>query len=348
MDFVSKQINFKAHQKCILIGEIGVNHNRNKNTLFKLIDAGINSGVDIIKFQRFNSTKEISTFAEKTNYQKRQSESDSQLELARNLELPDDWLIEAYEYCKKKKVGFLCTAFETESVDFISNILGCKTIKVPSPDITNIPLLEYMSKKFKGVILSTGASNLEECKRAVEIFKENELIILHCVSEYPAPVDEINLNVMKTLKNEFKVPIGFSDHTEGTLVPIIASSMGAVAVEKHFTLDKHMDGPDHLASADINEIKEISEGIQNVFFASGDGIKKPVKSELKNINLIRKGLTCSKEKISKGTSFSIDLIEIKRPVFDNSIEPFDLAKLEGKKFNKDKFFDEPILWSDFD
>lgn len=348
MDFTSKQFSFDSKERTCLIGEIGVNHNRDKKILMELIDKGIECGVDVLKFQRFNSELEISSYAEKTNYQKNTSEALNQLEMAKSLELPDEWLIEAFEYCKKRKVGFLCTGFEYESVDFIAKELNCSSIKIPSPDITNIPLLEYISGKFEGIILSTGASNIEDCRRAVEIFKDNELVILHCLSEYPAPIDEINLRAMWTLEKEFGKPVGYSDHTKGSLIPIIASSMGAVAIEKHFTLDKKLEGPDHNASADLEELKQISNGLESVFVSQGSGLKEIAKAEEKNINLIRKSVCCGIKRINKGTVLEENMLGIKRPIHENSIQPYDLKKILGKKINKDKEFDDPILWSDID
>lgn len=348
MNFISKDFKFNKTDKPVLIGEIGVNHNKDRDLLFELINQGVQSGVDIIKFQRFNASLEISTFANKTSYQKKTSTEKSQLDLAKKLELPDKWLIDAFEYCKSKNIGFLCTGFEYESVDFISETLGCTSIKVPSPDITNLPLLRYIASKFEGVILSTGASNLEECITAAKIFENNELIVLHCLSEYPAPINEINLRAMKTLENTLKKPIGYSDHTEGFIVPIIAAAMGAVAIEKHYTLDKNYIGPDHKASADIDELKKISKSLDLVFKSMGSGEKKIASSEEKNINLIRKSITCAKNHLKKGSIIESDMLGIKRPVFENSIEPYDFEKIIGKTLNKEKFYDEPIFWTDID
>ncbi len=347
MNFISKQFDFKKSDKTILIGEIGVNHNGDKKLLFDLIDQGILSGIDILKFQRFNSEEEISIFAESAEYQKNANQGDSQLELAKKLELPDEWLLEVFDYCKKKKVGFLCTAFDFSSVDFIADELKCSSIKVPSPEITNIPLLEYIADRFEGVILSTGASNLSETIRASKIFDRNELVVMHCLSEYPAPIDEINLNCMETLEHRLDCPIGYSDHTEGVIAPIIASSMGAVVIEKHYTLDKTMEGPDHSASASIEEINEIVFNLKTIHASKGSYEKEVAPSEKKNQSLIRKSITCAHNFLEPGTKISEDMLSYKRPVAEGSIEPFDFKKILGKTLRKEKRFDEPFFWSDF-
>jgi sialic acid synthase SpsE len=198
MDFISKNFDFIDGDRCITIGEVGVNHNNDENLLFKLIDAGIESGLDIIKFQRFKSEDEISIFAPSAQYQKDAGVGEKQLEMAKALELSDKLLVQAYEYCKNKGVGFLCTAFDHGSVDFLADKLKCKTVKVPSPEITNKPLIQHMARKFDALIVSTGASNMAECARVLDWIREigsKEIALMHCTSQYPAPIHQAKKEV---------------------------------------------------------------------------------------------------------------------------------------------------------
>jgi N,N'-diacetyllegionaminate synthase len=350
VDFVSKNYDFKLNQRCIVIGEIGVNHNNNPETFFELIDKGIEAGCDIIKLQRFKAEEEISESAPSTEYQVKAGVGESQLEMAKKLELPDDLLIKGYEYCKKRGVGFLCTAFDHGSVDFVADVLGCTTVKVPSPDINNRPLIEYMAQKFDALMISTGASDLGE---VVEVLKwvsnigDKEVVLMHCTSEYPAPIDQVNLTAINTMQKAFNLPVGYSDHTVGVVAGTVAASLGAAMIEKHYTLDKNMPGPDHAASADIPELKQLVNAMRDVAVSLGDGVKRPVEAESKNLPLIRKCFTCALESIEPGTTIDASMLGIKRPRIDGAVEPFDLSKIVGLKIVKQKHFDEPILWSDF-
>ena len=330
----------------ILVGEIGVNHNGDEETLFKLMDAGINAGIDVLKFQRFISKDEISMYAPSTNYQLVNQQAEKQLEMAESLELTDEQLWKAKRYCEERDVGFLCTAFEYNSVDFLANNLGVKSIKVPSPEITNLPLLKYISDRFSEVILSTGASNLAEVARARDCFANHELVLLHCVSEYPAPAEELNLSVISNLSKVFNVPCGFSDHTNTNLAPIVAASLGAVLIEKHYTLDRSLPGPDHAASATIEEMRDLKIALLELSKMRGDGVKRIMPSEIKNRDLIRKSVTCAVGKLPRGTVIDESHLLIKRPAYKNSVQPFDLHKILGKVLKNDKDFDEPIYWSD--
>ena len=330
-----------------LIGEIGVNHNGDEETLFKLIDGGIKAGIDVIKFQRFISRDEISMFAPSTDYQLKNNQASKQLEMAEKLELTDEQLWKAKRYCDEHNVGFLCTAFEHDSVDFLSDKLKVSSIKVPSPEITNIPLLNHISNKFSQIILSTGASDLGEVDRAVKHFQNHELVLLHCVSEYPAPDNELNLSAIPHLSKIFNVPYGFSDHTNINLAPIVAVSLGAVMIEKHFTLDRSHPGPDHAASATIEEMRQLKIALMSISKMRGDGSKRVMPCELENRVLIRKSITCAVKKLPKGTLIEEHHLSIKRPLYENSVEPFDLSKILGKELKHDKQYDEPIYWSDF-
>lgn len=351
MDFVSQSFDLYSTDRCIVIGEIGVNHNRDYELLFKLIDAGIDAGVDIIKLQRFSSEAEISEYAPSADYQRKAGQGDSQLEMAKKLELPDEWLVKAYDYCKSKNAGFLCAGFDHESVDFIADNLDCKSIKSPSPEITNKPLLQHMASKFEGIIVSTGASYLDECKTALNWIQDTsktEVCFMHCLSEYPAPLDQINLRVLDVMKKTLGVPIGYSDHTVGILAPALAAACGSVIVEKHYTLDKNLPGPDHAASTDIDELKALVRDVRLASQSLGDGIKAPVAAEEKNRALIRKTLTANASVLEIGTVITEDLVGIKRPAVEGAITPSELDQIIGKVLKVEKTFDQPLFWCDFD
>ena len=296
MDFVSKNFDFSEKSSCKIIGEIGVNHNCDKDILFKLLDEGHRVGLDIIKLQRFIAAEEISTYAESADYQKKAGQGNNQLEMAKKLELPDEMLFKAYEFCKEKGIGFLCTAFDFSSVDFISKKLGCKSIKSPSPEITNKPLIQHMAKSFDGMIISTGASTMKECENVINwasVFGKKELCLMHCLSEYPAPIDQTNLKAIISMNKKFNLPIGYSDHTNDNIAAIVSVALGAKFIEKHYTLDKNLPGPDHQASLDINELKKLISSVKDAYESLVDGVKIPAKSEKKNRLLIRKRVVCN-------------------------------------------------------
>lgn len=351
MDFVSRRFDFAPGERCIVIGEIGVNHNNDRGTLFALLDEGIEAGCDIIKLQRFKAEAEIAQSAPTTDYQVKAGEGESQLEMAKNLELPDDLLIEAYRYCEHRKVGFLCTAFDHGSVDFVAGELGCKTVKVPSPEITNRPLIEYMAQNFDALLVSTGASDLEEVAAVIKWIRnigDREIALMHCTSEYPAPIDQANLRAIATMRDEFDLPVGYSDHTQGVIAGTVAASLGAAMIEKHYTLDKNMAGPDHAASADIRELKQLVQATRDVHASLGDGVKRVVDAEARNRPLIRKSFTCALEQIEAGSLIDFSMLGIKRPLVEGAVEPYHLDKILGRRILKSKRFDEPIMWSDFE
>ncbi len=350
MDFVSKQFDFKPGERCVVIGEIGVNHNRDEAMLFRLIDEGIAAGLDIIKLQRFISEEEISTFAAATDYQQRAGQGDNQLAMAKKLELPDEWIVKAFEYCKEKKIGFLCTAFEHSSVDFLAKKLGVKAVKVPSPEITNKPLLQHMARSFEHLLISTGASYMDECAKALEWVNEvgtRELALMHCVSEYPAPVEQSNLKAMRTMQDTFGLPVGYSDHTPGHVAGVVAAGLRAAMLEKHYTLDKNLPGPDHKASLDIAELREYVKAVRAASASLGDGVKQPVAAESANRALIRKSVVCAAPSMKAGTAVMLEMLGVKRPWTDGAVEPYDIDKICGKTLKKDKQHDQPIMWSDF-
>lgn len=350
MDFVSKQFKFAPGERCIVIGEIGVNHNRNEEMLFRLIDEGIAAGLDVIKLQRFISEEEISTYASSAEYQKKSGAGENQLAMAKKLELPDEWLVKAYEYCKQKNVAFLCTAFDHSSVDFLANVLKCKSVKVPSPEITNKPLLQHMARSFDSMLVSTGASDMAECERAIAWINETgkkELALMHCLSEYPAPVEEANLKAISAMREKFALPVGYSDHTAGNVAAIVAVAFGAAMIEKHYTLDKNLPGPDHKASLDIGELNEFVKSVKAASASLGDGIKRPAPSEIANRPLIRKSIVCKARLLKAGTQITPEVLAVKRPWVEGAVAPYEIDKIYGRRLARDKHYDQPITWADF-
>lgn len=350
MDFVSKHFDFGPGERCIVIGEVGVNHNNDRSMLFELLDRGVEAGCDIIKLQRFKAEDEIAQSAPTTEYQVKAGEGESQLEMAKKLELPDELLVEAFEYCKKLDVGFLCTAFDHGSVNFVADVLGCRSVKVPSPEITNRPLIEYMAQKFDALLVSTGASTLDEVAAVIDWIAavgQREVALMHCTSEYPAPIEQVNLGAIRTMADAFGLPVGYSDHTVGIFAGTVSASLGAAMIEKHYTLDKGLPGPDHAASADIAELSQLVRAMHDVHQCLGNGIKLPVEAEAANLPLIRKCFTCALESIEAGTVIEASMLGIKRPQVEGAVLPYDLDKIRGRKIGKDKSFDEPIMWSDF-
>ena len=278
--------------KVLIIGEAGVNHNCSLENAKKLILAGAEAGVDYVKFQTFKANKLVSKDAKKADYQKinTKDENTSQFEMLKKLEMPESWHHELIKYAELLNVKFLSTGFDEESIDFLDSI-NIDLFKIPSGEITNKPFLEHIAKKKKQIIVSTGMANLEEVRAAIEVLQnngiqKNYITILHCNTEYPTPMQDVNLLAMNTIKNELGVQVGYSDHTLGIEVPIAAVALGAVLIEKHFTLDRNMVGPDHLASLTPEELKQMVISIRNIQLAiSGNGIKEASYSEKKNINI---------------------------------------------------------------
>jgi N,N'-diacetyllegionaminate synthase len=305
-------------------------------------------GAHILKFQAFRSEKEISSYAAKAPYQQETTtDKGSQLEMCKALELSASDLREIKAYCAERNVPFLCAAFDFDSVDLMVDDLKLSTIKVPSSEVTNIPMLEYIGSKKTGVILSTGASTLSEVGQAVDALRRSgcrELTLFHCVSSYPAPHNEANLRSMIMLKNAFGLPVGFSDHTIGRETAIAAAALGACAIEKHFTLDRTMPGPDHRASIEPSELAELVRGVGIANLSLGSPIKQPAPCEMPNLALIRKSLVAA-QGLKKGTRLTRDMIEIKRP--RGGIEPIDLNKVIGLSLTRDVAEDMFLTWEDF-
>ena len=309
----------------------------------KLIDAAAEAGVDYVKFQSFVAKNLVSKFADKAEYQKQNSgASESQLEMISKLELSKAQHLELIDYCRMKKIEFLSTAFDLDSIDLLKE-LGIQIGKVPSGEITNYPYLVKMAQSFKRIILSTGMSELSEIKDAIGVLCKNgielsNITVLHCNTEYPTPMKDVNLSAMLTIKKELGVNIGYSDHTLGIEVPVAAVALGAEIIEKHFTLDKALPGPDHKASLDPLELKQMVSAIRNIESAIGTGTKTASASEKKNMTVARKSIV-AKIKIKKGETFSEKNITVKRP--GTGINPMKWENVIGQVANRD--FDEDEL-----
>jgi len=330
--------------KVFIIAEAGVNHNGSLETAKKMIDIAKSCGVDAVKFQTFKTEKLVSKFAKKAEYQKLNTEKDeSQYQMIKKLELDRNAHHELFKYSKTKDITFLSTPFDLDSIDLL-NDLGLDTFKISSGDITNLPYLKKIGSLKKKIIMSSGMSDLKEVKDAVAILikegtAKKDITVLHCNTEYPTPYEDINLKAMLTLKNDLDVKIGYSDHSVGIEVPVAAVALGAEIIEKHFTLDKLMEGPDHKASLDHKELKDMVVAIRNIEKAMGDGIKRPSRSELKNIEIARKSIVAVAS-IKKGDIFSDVNIGVKRP--GNGISPMKWEEVLGKKAKREFLEDELI------
>jgi N,N'-diacetyllegionaminate synthase len=325
-----------------IIAEAGVNHNGDIALAKKLIDVAKEARADAVKFQTFISDKGVSRYAPKAEYQnKNTSPKESQLDMVKKLELSFDEFIELDNYCKAKKIEFLSTAFDFHSIDFL-NTLDMKRWKIPSGEITNLPYLIKIAGFHKPVILSTGMSTMEDIQAALTILRENgagEITVLHCTTEYPAPFKDVNLNAMNTIKKMFNISVGYSDHTKGIEVSIAAVALGATIIEKHFTLDRNMEGPDHKASLEPHELKAMISAIRNVEASLGSGVKKPAPSEQKNMTIARKSIVANC-KIKKGEVFTENNITVKRP--GNGISPMKWFEVIGQVAIRDFEEDELI------
>ncbi len=326
---MKKIINSKT---VFIIAEAGVNHNGRLKLAKQLVDAAHQAGCDAVKFQIFKAEAVVSREAFLAEYQKKDKSQkvQNQLQLIKNLELSYEDFQELKEYCHQRGIIFMATPFDHDSADFLDQ-LDVSVFKISSGEVTNIPFLQYIAQKKKMIILSTGMSYLHEVQQAVKAIQakgNNQLILLHCVTEYPAPFNEINLRVLHTLKETFHLPVGYSDHTLGIEIPIAAAALGAKVIEKHLTLDRNLPGPDHQSSLEPDEFKHMVTAIRHVEQAMGDGMKKPAPCELKNISVVRRSLIAARD-IQKGERIQLGDIEIKRP--GHGIPPGDLPKIIGKK-----------------
>lgn len=328
--------------KTFIIAEAGVNHNGSFELAKQLVDKAVWAGADCIKFQTFNSKNLVSKNAQKAEYQKKTTDSsESQLDMLKKLELTKEQFTELRNYCNQKGIMFLSTPFDLESIDFLASI-GVKTWKVPSGEITNYPFLRAIGQRKESVIMSSGMCTLEEVRDAVNILKEfgtTDITLLHCTTEYPAPYDSVNLKAMQTLQKEFGYRVGYSDHTNGIEIPVAAVAMGATVIEKHFTLDKNMEGPDHKASLEPEELRQMVLSIRNVELSIGDGVKQPSEAEKKNIAIARKSIVAAFD-IRKGEVFTEENLTAKRP--GNGISPMKWGSVLGKTAKRDFSKDEMI------
>ncbi|AZO96321.1 N-acetylneuraminate synthase [Halocella sp. SP3-1] len=328
--------------KVFIIAEAGVNHNGSINIAKKLIDTACEAGADAVKFQTFKAENVVSISAEKAEYQKKTTNNnEEQYGMIKKLELDRDKHLELLDYCRYKNIIFLSSPFDRESIRLL-NELKLEIFKIPSGEITNLPYLRKIGKLKKKVILSTGMSNLGEIEAALKILRENgtkDITVLHCNTEYPTPMKDVNLKAMLTIKEAFKVEVGYSDHSSGVEVPIAAVAMGAKVIEKHFTLDKKMLGPDHKASLEFYELKEVVKAIRNIEKALGNGIKEPSESEFPNIEIARKSIV-AKCNIRKGETFSENNLTVKRP--GNGISPMRWDEMIGEIARRDYREDELI------
>lgn len=332
--------------RTLIIAEAGVNHNGSLELAKKLVDVAAEAGVDYVKFQTFKAEKIVSKFAQKANYQLQATDAkESQLLMLKKLELSEANHHELISYCAEKNISFLSTPFDLDSIDFLKN-LGIKLGKIPSGEITNLPYLRKMAKSFDQLVMSTGMASMKELKAALKIIlnegiTKDRITILHCNTEYPTPFEDVNLKAMLEISKKTGIKIGYSDHTLGIEVPIAAVAIGAMVIEKHFTLDKTMEGPDHRASLEPSELIAMVSGIRNIEKAfGGSGVKSPSVSEEKNKAIARKSIVAAID-IKKNDTFTEDNLAVKRP--GNGISPMKWDKIMGKRasrnFNEDELIE---------
>jgi len=330
--------------KTLIIAEAGVNHNGDINLAKKLIDIAANAGADLVKFQTFSSDRLVTFGAAKADYQVLTTDSnESQQDMLRKLELSESMHHELIAHCASQNIGFLSTGFDIESIDMLVG-LGQELFKVPSGEITNLPFLRHIGKLKKDVILSTGMSNMKEIEAAINALEasgthRSKVTVLHCTTAYPAPMADVNLRAMQSIRNEFDVAVGYSDHTLGIEIPIAAVALGATVIEKHFTCDRTLPGPDHKASLEPSELKYMIDGIRNLESALGDGIKRLMPSEKENLRVIRQSIV-ARTQISKGEIFSVANLTTKRS--GDGVSPMLWDHVVGKVAGKNYITDELI------
>lgn len=328
--------------KVYIIAEAGVNHNGQFDLAVKMIEEAAKAGADAVKFQTFKAELLVSKKAPKARYQIENTGNDeSQLMMLKKLELSERDFIKLAEYAREINIDFLSTPFDNDSIDFLNN-LDMPYFKIPSGEITNLPYLSKIASTRKPVIISTGMCTMDEIEQALDVFRDynrDMITLLHCNTQYPTPYVDVNLLAMRTMGNRFGVRIGYSDHTPGIEIPIAAVALGAVVVEKHFTLDRNMEGPDHKASLEPEELKAMITAIRNVEKALGDGEKKPTPSEISNIVVTRKSIVAKRD-ILKGETFTEENITTKRP--GDGISPMRWHEVLGRTAKRDFFADEKI------
>ena len=330
--------------KIIIIAEAGVNHNGDISLAMQLIDVAAEAGADFVKFQTFNADRLVTRIAKKANYQEQATDSmESQHEMLSRLELTEAMHLHLIAHCETQNSGFLSTGFDIESINLLSN-LGQECFKVPSGEITNLPYLRHIGQLKKRIILSTGMSTLGDIEAAIEVLENAgtpraKITVLHCTTEYPTPMAEVNLRAMQTIHTAFGTAVGYSDHTQGIEVSIAAVAMGAAVIEKHFTLDRNLPGPDHQASLEPAELKAMVIAIRNIEMALGDSIKRLTPSEARNKSVVRKSIVASRN-IKAGEKFTVENITTKRPGM--GISPMRWDEVLGKSAKRDFLSDEAL------
>jgi N,N'-diacetyllegionaminate synthase len=330
--------------KTLIIAEAGVNHNGDIAIAKKLVDIAAQAGADLVKFQTFSADRLVTLEAAKADYQMLATDNtETQHAMLRKLELTEPMHHELIAHCKTQNIGFFSTGFDNESIDLLVK-LGQELFKIPSGEITNFPYLQRIGNLRKTVILSTGMSNMSEIEAAINVLEESgtprsRITVLHCTTAYPVPISDVNLRAMQSIQKRFNVAIGYSDHTLGIEIPIAAVALGAKVIEKHFTIDRTLPGPDHKASLEPSELKSMVDGIRNVEKALGDGDKRRMPSEIVNLSIARKSIVASRP-IGEGTTFTEQNLTVKRP--GTGISPMEWARIIGTKAHRDFLVDELI------
>jgi len=334
----------KENTPTLIIAEAGVNHNGSLDTARQLIDAAVDAGANVVKFQTFKAETTVSRQAPKAEYQTKTTDAaESQFNMIKKLELSEDMHVKLMDHCKEQGIVFLSSPFDLTSIDYL-NRLGLNIFKIPSGEIVNLPYLRKLGALNKHVIMSTGMATLEEIETALKVLERagtpcEKITILHCNTEYPTPVEDVNLKAMLTIRDQLGVKVGYSDHTLGIEVPIAAVAMGATIIEKHFTLDRALPGPDHRASLEPDELRAMVKAIRNIEQAMGDGIKEPSSSEKKNMPITRKSIVAAKN-IKKGETLTEENLAAKRHGI--GISPMRWDEVIGTVANKDYKADELI------
>jgi N,N'-diacetyllegionaminate synthase len=343
-EYISERSTPRGRRKVFIIAEAGINHNGDIETAKEMVDLASSAGADAIKFQSFKAERIVSKFAPKAEYQKRMTgEGESQLEMLKKFEMNEEMHKEIIAYCKERNIAFLSTPFDLESVRLLDE-LGLEIFKIPSGEVTNLPFLRKVGELKKKIILSTGMSYMEEVKKALDILidsgtPKDHITLLHCNTEYPTPYHDANLLAMRRLKEAFNVKVGYSDHTPGAEASIAAAALGAEVVEKHFTIDKKMEGPDHQASLGPEELIYMIRAIRNIEKALGSSDKRPSPSEAKNRDVARKSIVAARD-IKKGEVFTQENLTTKRP--GTGISPMEWEMVLGKRADRDFSYDEAI------
>ena len=332
-------------KKTLIIAEAGVNHNGSLDLAKQLVESASKAGADLVKFQTFTADRQVTRSASKAIYQLQTTDKrESQHEMLRRLELNREMHVELIQHCSEHRIGFLSTGFDIESIDLLSS-LGQELFKIPSGEITNLPYLRYIGQLKKPVILSTGMATLGDIEAALNALVKagtaREFVtLLHCTTEYPTPMTEVNLRAMQTIQHAFGVNVGYSDHTPGIEVATAAVAMGATVIEKHFTMDRRMPGPDHLASLEPHELEAMILAIRNIEIALGDGIKALTASEIRNVSMMRKSLVASRP-IKAGETFTAENVTTKRP--GTGISPMRWDDILGRTAIRDFSSDELLV-----